>query len=74
MRNVRSPYISLSDSVRCRKEYFGGILFNTGTGTMMEIDRGAYLLILLIQTMSVVDVNDLDKHCILTAVFILIKS
>ena len=62
MRNVRSPYISLSDSVRCRKEYFGGILFNTRTGTMMDVDRGAYLLILLIQTMGVVDVNDLDKH------------
>ncbi|WP_291299792.1 radical SAM/SPASM domain-containing protein [Desulfosporosinus sp. BICA1-9] len=61
MRNVRSPYISLSDSVRCRKEYFGGILFNTRTGTMMDVDRGAYLLILLIQTMGVVDVNDLDR-------------
>ncbi|MHB1405946.1 MAG: radical SAM protein [Desulfitobacteriaceae bacterium] len=61
MRDVKSPYISLSDSVRIRKEYFGGILFNTGTGTMMDVDREAYLLVELIKTMGVVDVNDLDR-------------
>lgn len=61
MKDVKSPYISLSDSVRYRKEYFGGILFNIRTGTMMDVDREAYLLILLIQTMGIVDVNDLDK-------------
>lgn len=60
MRDVKSPYISLSDSVHYRKEYFGGILFNTRTGTMMDVDRGAYLLVELIKTMGVVDINDLD--------------
>lgn len=60
MRAVKSPYISLSDSVRYRKEYFGGILFNTRTGTMMDVDRGAYLLVELIKTLGVVDINDLD--------------
>jgi hypothetical protein len=60
VRDVKSPYISLSDSVHYRKEYFGGILFNTRTGTMMDVDRGAYLLVELIKTMGVVDIKDLD--------------
>ncbi|MHB8125286.1 MAG: radical SAM protein [Desulfitobacteriaceae bacterium] len=60
MRDRESPYISLSDSVHYRKEYFGGILFNTRTGTMMDVDREVYLLVELIKTMGVVDVNDLD--------------
>jgi len=60
VKNVKSPYISLPGSVRYRKEYFGGILFNTRNGTMMDVDREAYLLILLIQIMGIVDVNDLD--------------
>ena len=37
VRAVKSSYISLSDNVRYRKEYFGGILFNTRTGTMMDV-------------------------------------
>lgn len=61
MRNVKSPYISLSDSVRMRKEYFGGILFNTRTGTMMDVDREAFLLVELIKTIGVVDINELDR-------------
>ena len=60
MKAVKSPYISLSDSVRYRPEYFGGILFNTSTGTMMDVDREAYLLVELIKNMGVVDINDLD--------------
>ena len=61
MKAVKSPYISLSDSVRYRPEYFGGILFNTSAGTMMDVDREAYLLVDLIQNMGVVDINDLDS-------------
>lgn len=53
MRNVKSPYLGLSDSVRYRKEYFGGILFNTNTGTMLDVDKGAYLLAELIKGMGV---------------------
>ena len=60
MKAVKSPYISLSDSVRYRPEYFGGILFDTSTGTMMDVDREAYLLVELIKDMGVVDINDLD--------------
>lgn len=57
---LKSPYISFSDSVRYRKEYFGGILFNTSTGTMIDVDREAYLLVSLIKTIGIVDINDLD--------------
>jgi hypothetical protein len=60
VKTVKSPYISLSDSVRYRPEYFGGILFNTSTGTMMDVDWEAYLLVELIKNMGVVDINDLD--------------
>lgn len=34
---MRSPYISLSGNVRHGKEYSGGILFHTGTGTMIYV-------------------------------------
>lgn len=61
MRDLESPYISLSDYVRYRKEYFGGILFNTSTGTIMEVDREVYLLVELVKTMGVVDINDLGR-------------
>ncbi|WP_206809054.1 radical SAM/SPASM domain-containing protein [Paradesulfitobacterium ferrireducens] len=61
MTEVKSPYVSLSDSVRFRKEYFGGILFDTRTGTMLDVDKGAYLLLELIKTMGVVNINDLDR-------------
>jgi radical SAM protein with 4Fe4S-binding SPASM domain len=61
VKDVKSPYLSLSDSVRHRKEYFGGILFNTRTGTMMDVDREVYMLISLIQTLGIIDVNDLDR-------------
>ena len=56
-----SPYISLSDSVRIRKEYFGGIIFNTSTGTVIEVSRKAYTLISIIQANGVTDVNDLNQ-------------
>ncbi|WP_258361171.1 hypothetical protein [Moorella sulfitireducens (nom. illeg.)] len=57
---MRSPHIGLSDSVRHRKEYFGGILFHTGTGAMIDVDREAYALILLLEKIGVADVNELD--------------
>lgn len=57
---LKSPHISLSDSVRYRKEYFGGILFNTDTGTMVDVDREAYSLVSLVKSIGIVDINDLD--------------
>jgi len=57
---VLSPYIGLSDRVRHRKEYFGGILFHTGTGTLIDVDREAYALILLLEKNGIVDANELD--------------
>lgn len=57
---LKSPYISLLDSVRYRKEHFGGILFNTCTGTMIDVDREVYSLVSLIKTVGIVDVNYLD--------------
>lgn len=58
--NLKSPYISLADGVRYRKEHFGGIIFNTGTGTIVDVDREIYLLISLIKSIGIIDVNDLD--------------
>lgn len=59
--NIRSQHISLCGSVRYRKEHFGGILFDTRTGAMIDVDREAYLLVSLLQTMGVVNLNDLSK-------------
>ena len=56
----KSSNIGLSPSVFIREEYFGGILFNAGTGTMIDVDREAYSLMLLIKNMGIVDVNDID--------------
>jgi len=57
---LKSSYIGLPHSVLIREEYFGGILFNTCTGTMIDVDREAYSLVLLIKAIGIVDINDID--------------
>ena len=39
---MKAKFIKLSDKVKIRKEHFGGILFNTDTGDVIEIDRGSF--------------------------------
>lgn len=59
--NFKSSYVSFSDGVRIRKECFGGIVFDKDTGTIIDVDREAYILLSLIQEAGIVDVNDLGK-------------
>lgn len=56
---MRSNLIKLSSRVKIRKEYFGGILFNTNTGDVVEVDREAFKLILIIKDTGVVDAGGL---------------
>lgn len=49
-----SRYVNLSDSVRLRRERFGGILFDTQRGTTLEIDAEAMDLLLTIREQGVV--------------------
>ena len=45
-----SPYLwRLGPGVRLRREHFGGIACDTGTGTLVEVDREASRLLALLQ-------------------------
>ncbi len=54
---MKSNLIKLSSRVKIRKEYFGGILFNTNTGDVVEVDREAFKLISIIKDIEVVDMR-----------------
>jgi radical SAM protein with 4Fe4S-binding SPASM domain len=51
--------IKLSDRVKTRKEYFGGILFNMDTGDVIEVDREAYKVISTMKESGAVDMETL---------------
>lgn len=53
------PNLKLSNNVKIRKEYFGGIIFNMSTGDVIEVDRGAFTVISIIKDMEVVNVQAL---------------
>jgi radical SAM protein with 4Fe4S-binding SPASM domain len=38
-------FYTLSKSIKLRQEYFGGIVFNTRTGAIAEVDREAFVLL-----------------------------
>ncbi|MGM0411590.1 MAG: hypothetical protein ACQEQF_12620, partial [Bacillota bacterium] len=40
-----TKYYSLNDNIVLRKEYFGGIIFNKNTGTIIDLDQEAFLLL-----------------------------
>ncbi|MBL7112432.1 MAG: radical SAM protein [Bacteroidales bacterium] len=41
--------LSLSKKVRLRREYFGGLAFNTGNGDIVELDKEAFTLLSLLE-------------------------
>ena len=51
--------IRLSDRVKIRKEYFGGILFDTDTGDVIEVDREAFAVISTMKESGAVDIETL---------------
>ncbi len=51
---LSSRYVSLSESVRLRREHFGGLVFDTRIGTMLEVDREAMDLLWMIRERGVV--------------------
>jgi len=51
--------IKLSDRVKTRKEYFGGILFNIDTGDVIEVDREAFTVISTMRESGAVDMETL---------------
>lgn len=44
MRELYKSY-TFSKNIRMRREHFGGIVFNTRTGAMVEVDREAFVLL-----------------------------
>jgi hypothetical protein len=38
-------YIRLSPGIRLRQEFFGGLVFDPHTGTILEVDKDAFLLL-----------------------------
>ncbi|MBE0447211.1 MAG: radical SAM protein [Actinobacteria bacterium] len=53
--------LSLADSVRLRREYFGGIAFDTSTGTTVDVDKAAFNMLSIISINSAVSQEDLIK-------------
>lgn len=56
---MKSNHIKLSDDVKIRKEHFGGILFDTKTGDIVDVDREAFTVISIIKEIEVVDMKAL---------------
>ena len=54
-----SRYLRLADSVRLRKECFGGLAFDARTGTVLDIDSEAMDMLLTIRQNGMVCENDL---------------
>ena len=60
-----SSNIRLVPEIRLRAEYFGGLVYDTRNGNLLEVDRGAFQLLNSIKNMTVkVDdlVKFLDRH------------
>ncbi len=56
---VKSKFIKLSDRVKIRKEYFGGVLFNMDTGDIIDVDREAFTVLSIIKHNELVNMDAL---------------
>lgn len=65
-------FLSLSGGVKLRMEYFGGIVFDTDAGTMVDVDREAFVMLSAIYDKGVINQQDLPEY--LSARKINIKS
>jgi hypothetical protein len=46
-------FYRLAGDIRIRQEHFGGIIFNTKTGMLVEVDREAFALFIYLRTVPV---------------------
>lgn len=49
---VCSPILTLKNSIRLRKEHFGGIIFDQMKGTVVEVDKEAFIMLSIIQSLG----------------------
>ena len=42
---LKDGAVKLSEEVKLREEYFGGIVFHKNTGDILEVDREAYKML-----------------------------
>ena len=54
--------VRLSDRIRIREEYFGGIAFNSETGDITEFDHEAYQLLVWLRDTGAADIRSLSRH------------
>ena len=54
---LKEGYLRLSDNVKLRKEYFGGLVFHKETGTTLEVDDEAYQLLCWLKQTGWVNAN-----------------
>jgi len=59
---LKQGYLHLCDDVKLRKEYFGGLVFNTKTGTTLEVDDEAFQLLWNIKQSNGVHTDSLLKQ------------
>ena len=52
--------IKLSGQVKIRHEYFGGIIFHSGTGDIVEVDREAFQVLLALLETGPMDISSLS--------------
>jgi radical SAM protein with 4Fe4S-binding SPASM domain len=70
----KEGFIRLSNCIRLREEFFGGIVFNRDTGDIVEVDREAYELLAWIQKIGEADAIDLTRHKGISAIMPLLLS
>jgi len=54
--------VRVSDRVRIRQEHFGGIIFHANTGDTLEVDHGAYKLLIWLRETGVADIRPLLRQ------------
>ena len=59
---VRNGAVRLSEKVRLRAEYFGGIVFHKDTGDILEVDHEAFMLLLWLRENGHVELKQLRHY------------
>jgi radical SAM protein with 4Fe4S-binding SPASM domain len=59
---LKKGFVRLSNKVRLRPEYFGGIVFNSETGDTVEVDHEAFGLLIWLRKAVFEDIHNLSRH------------
>ena len=59
---LKEGNVRLSDRIKIREEYFGGIVFNTETGDITEVDHEAYQLLVWLRGIGAANIHSLLRH------------